>query len=186
MRTAHQRSSGGAGRGATRPIALLTAALLLGLAGCGGSENTEEPGDLAIEGTDSSGPEAQLEELVADYESALTRLKKTEAAEGSLDGVLTPELAESYLANYRKNVFGAGKTIAGRWQIKVEDVEVDGDAASIDVCSDGREVYVVDARKPQVGEDSMSFTQSARTLEATHTDDGWLISKEKERKGSCS
>lgn len=186
MRTADQRSSGGAGRFPARLFSLFLAITLLGLSGCGSGDSSGEPDKLDIGGSTSSGAEEQLEQLVADYESALTRLKKTKAGDGSFDGVLTPELAETYLANYRKNVFGSGKTIAGRWRIQVQDVEVDGDMASIDICSDGRQVYVVDASKPKIGEDSMSFTQSPRTLKATRSGDDWLISEEKERKGSCS
>lgn len=163
-------------------------------AGCGGDDSsspladpTTGPATSAPTSTPSAADdEARLRDLVAAYESALARVQETRAEDASVfAGVLTDELGQKYLANYRDNIYGKGLEMTGRWTLAVESVDVQGDTATIDTCLDGRAVYVVEAGQG-IGADDQPQSLAPTTVEAVRADDAWLVSAVESQEGTCT
>ncbi|NYG55120.1 hypothetical protein [Nocardioides perillae] len=163
---------------ARRPVGALAAALLASaLTGCGGDDPVvldEEP--VAAQPTEAPAvsDEQQLRDLVEAYDAALDEVQERGGDAAAFEGVLTADLAAEYSRNYTDNIYGNGMQMLGSWSFEVGDVEVDGDSATIEVCTDGTDVYVVPAGEG-IGDGARNQGIAPQVLTAEQVDDGWLL-----------
>lgn len=164
---------------APRPLGALAAAALLALplAGCGGEEPVELDGEpLAAEPTQEPqvSDEQQLRDLVDAYDASLDEAQRLEGDPAAFEGVLTDELAATFGRNYRENIYGNDLEMTGSWSFEVGTVEVADDEATVEVCTDGRDVYVLPAGT-KIGPGDTNQGRSPQTLTATRSGERWLI-----------
>lgn len=140
-------------------------------------------------GTPTAGPaddEAALRKLVKTYERVDARADEAGNTDPSVyDGLVSREYAENLVANMKKYILGKGLRILGQYHYRVESVEVDGDRATLEVCTDGHEFVVVPESQKQVGSGDTGQPSLLATYTAERTADGWVLTGSEQKDKPC-
>lgn len=169
--------------------AAAVAALALGLGGCGGDTDAAAPKDSP--GTDRTSsaptapettPAAQQEHDAAavpdEFFAAVERAYKTRSAE-PLAETTTPEWAANVVEDYRTNIVKKGNIVLGRSTADADtaDVEIDGSSATVDICVDNTQAFIVPAGTKRVGVGAHAGPQVLQTFTLELQDGSWLVSR---------
>lgn len=144
-----------------------------------GSSSTSE---AAID--DAVDDEAAIEATIADYDRALVTVNRKHRLTPQLTAVATESWADELLATYDDNLFSKDLEMVGRWQTKVETVSVEGDAAEVEVCTDGNEVYVVETGG-DVPSGTLSQGRFPGTVSLVRESGTWKIDETESGEGPC-
>lgn len=166
----------------------MTAALAAALAGCGGGTDAAAPQDTpsASQTPSPSGPEttpaAQQKQdvlaVVSRFHASALRAYKVMTVEPMAE-TATPRFAAHVLDNYRENIKGAGNTVLGGPRI-IKDtakVEIDGTTATLDICVDNTQTFIVPAGTKTVGVGAVGGSRDIQTFTLQLRDGAWLIDK---------
>lgn len=170
-------------------------ALATGCSSSGDASEADEPtsgSSLTLgadPGTPSAGPaddEATLRKLVKTYERVDAKADEAGNTDPSVyDGLVSREYAENLVANMKKYILGEGLRILGQYHYRVESVEVDGDRATLEVCTDGHEFVVVPESQKQVGSGDTGQPSLLATYTAERTADGWVLTGSEQKDKPC-
>ncbi|MDO9457665.1 hypothetical protein [Nocardioides sp.] len=179
--------------------ALLLTTVLGALAACGGggddepslgqgsSSTSEAPTSEPATSTptpDAAEDEEALVALVSGYEKALARLLSTSGKKADFDQVATPAFADQVVSTWREGTFDAGFDIVGTFLFEELSAEVDGDAAVVEVCSDGQGVIPV-KRGETLPPGATGSPRAVTTFTAVRQDGQWLFDSSKIGTTSC-
>ena len=168
------------------------------LAGCGSGADeapgSDDPDPTAAAGatdaaTDTTEPDvrddvASIRRVVTAYGGALQALGRRQEVTAALTAVATDAWIDRLAENYKENLFTHDLWMIGRWHHEVEDVEVDGDRATAEVCTDGTRVHVVPRGSP-APEGSEGQGRTPGTITLVRVADGWVVARATVRRGAC-
>ncbi|WP_183092874.1 hypothetical protein [Nocardioides stalactiti] len=157
-----------------------TAAVLLSLSACSGSDGDDDSGsgdEPSAEISSTLSPredKAAITAAIADYDKALVGFNDAQEVTDDLAAVTTEQWAGSLLTNYEDNLFSNDQQMIGRWRTIVGVITLDGNEAEARVCNDGSKVFVVDR-----GSDSTRGAQprgrAPGTVALVLEEDGWKV-----------
>ena len=164
------------------------AAVLLTATGCGGPDDEADDGpDLGPSTpTTSSGvdDEAAIKATIADYDKALVTLNESQDVTPALEAAATDDWAQQLFSTYDDNLFAKKMVMTGRWHTVVDEVHVDGDRATAEVCSDGNKVYVIE-RGGTIPSGATSQGRVPGELTLAREDGAWQVAGSESEEGSC-
>lgn len=178
-------------------VGALVVCLLGAATGCSGGDASEadEPtsGSSLTLGADpgspSAGPaddEAALRELVKTYERVDAKADEAGNTDPSVyDGILSPEFADLLVDNMKTYILGKGLRVLGQYHYRTEAVDVSGDRATLTVCNDGREFFVVKKSQKTIGNGDRGQWSRLATYTAERTADGWALTGMEEKDKAC-
>jgi hypothetical protein len=166
-------------------VGVLVAGLLMIGAGCsgGGANGADEPSPSLTLGAGSGSPsadpavdEAALRRLFKTYEKVDAEADQAGNTDPSVyEGLLSRDYAELLVDNMKKYILADGLHVLGRYHYRVDDVDVDGDQATLQVCADGHEFFVVPKAQKTLGTGDTGQPTVLSTYTAVRTADGWVL-----------
>lgn len=177
-------------------VGVLVAVLLLAATGCSGDEaNGDEPSaspSLSLgasseaAGADPADDEAALRRLMKAYERIDARADQAGNTDPSVyAGVLAPDYAELLVDNMKKFILADDLRVLGQFHYRVQSVEVDGDEATLEVCADGHEFFVVPESQKTIGNGATGQPSVLTTYTASRSADGWVLTDSDPKDKAC-
>lgn len=178
-------------------IGASVAGLLLVGAGCSGGDADGADGpspspSLAL-GSESGSPtadpaadEAELRRLVKTYEKVDAKADQAGNTDPSVyDGILSEDFANTLVDNMKKYILADGLHVLGQFHYRVESVDVMGDEATLEVCTDGHEFFVVPKKQKTLGSGDTGQASLMATFTASRSDDGWVLTGSEQKDERC-
>lgn len=175
----------------------LVAGLVCAAAACSGgdasgADDPEGSPSLTLgaeSGSPSSDPaddEAALRKLVRTYERVDAKADQAGNTDPSVyDGLLSSEFAELLVDNMQKYILAEGLHVLGQYHYRVESVDVQDDRATLEVCTDGREFFVVPKKQKRIGSGDTGQSSRMATYTAERTADGWVLTGSEQKDEGC-
>lgn len=163
------------------------AGVLSAAAGCSGGDasgaDDPTPSSSLSLGAESGSPsadpaddEAALRRLVKEYEKVDAKADQAGNTDPTVyDGLLSHDYAELLVDNMKKYILDDGLHVLGQYHYRLQDVDVDGDRATLEVCADGHEFVVVPKSQQTLGNGSSGQPAVITMYTAERTADGWVL-----------
>ncbi len=175
----------------------MLAGLLGAASGCSGgdADGVDEPtpspslslgAESGAASADPADDEAALRRLVETYERVDARADQSGNTDPSVyDGILSPDYAEQLVDNMKKYILGKGLHVLGQFHYRVESVDVEGDQATLQVCTDGHEFIVVPEDQKTLGSGDQGQSSLMATYTASRSADGWVLTGSEQKDKPC-
>ena len=176
-------------------LGLVVPALVLATAACSGGEanGAAEPTPSLSLGassdaasTDPAEDEVALKRLVKQYEKVDAKADQAGNTDPSVyDGLLSPDFAEQLVENMRKYILAEDLHVLGQYHYRVDSVDVQGDQATLEVCTDGHEFIVVPEDQKRIGTGDTGQSTRMATFTAERSAEGWVLTGSEQKDEPC-